>query len=94
MQSFYQNKKILYLKEASDLLSNLSINDFIEIWNRIQALPPSKVDSKEEWQNIISEYYHENYDDPPIFALNEGVDLLQLNTTFNLLKKKLKRIDN
>ncbi len=91
MQSFYQNKKILYLKEASDLLSNLSINDFIEIWNRIQALPPSKVDSKEEWQNIISEYYHENYDDPPIFALNEGVDFTSVKHYLQLIKEEVKK---
>ena len=91
MQSFYQNKKILYLKEATDLLSDLSINDFIEIWSRIQSLPPSKINSKEEWQSIISEYYRENCDASPIFAINEGVDFTSVKYYLQLIKEEVEK---
>lgn len=91
MKRFYCNNKIKYLKQAVNLLSDLSPLDFIEIWNRIDSLPPSKINNKYEWQNIISKYYRETDGDSPRFELDEGLDLSAMKYYLKLIRDEVKK---
>ncbi len=78
---------IQYLKKATGLDENISIEDFKIIWNEIESLPTHKKEVKNEWISIINKYYRKTYGSAPKFYFQKGLDLTQLSLYLKSIKE-------
>ena len=89
MNSKNFHNAIQYLKEATGLVENISIEDFKIIWNEIESLPAHKKEVKNELVYIVNKHYRKIYGSAPKFYFQKGIDLTSISYYLELIKKEV-----